>query len=106
MVETMSGIPLDPSYGDGLQPGEYPYTRGLYPTGYRSKLWTMRMFAGFGEPAAGIERVAQHAHLFREFQYQRNHAVFGRVVEIGRSMLLLFPDDCLKRFHDPPSNPR
>ena len=48
MVETMSGIPLDPSYGDGLQPGEYPYTRGLHPTGYRSKLWTMRMFAGFG----------------------------------------------------------
>ena len=48
MVETMSGIPLDPSYGDGLQPGDYPFTRGLYPTGYRSKLWTMRMFAGFG----------------------------------------------------------
>ncbi|MCY3911008.1 MAG: methylmalonyl-CoA mutase family protein [bacterium] len=48
MVETMSGVPLDPSYGDGLQPGDYPYTRGLYPTGYRSKLWTMRMFAGFG----------------------------------------------------------
>ena len=48
MVETMSGVPLDPAYGDGLQPGEYPYTRGLHPTGYRSKLWTMRMFAGFG----------------------------------------------------------
>ena len=48
MVETMSGIPLDPSYGSGLQPGDYPFTRGLYPTGYRSKLWTMRMFAGFG----------------------------------------------------------
>ncbi len=48
MVETMSGIPLDSAYGDGLQPGEYPYTRGLYPLGYRGKLWTMRMFAGFG----------------------------------------------------------
>ena len=48
MVETMSGIPLDPCYGDGPPPGEYPYTRGLFPTGYRSKLWTMRMFAGFG----------------------------------------------------------
>ena len=48
MVETMSGIPLDPSYGGGLQPGDYPYTRGLYPAGYRGKLWTMRMFAGFG----------------------------------------------------------
>ena len=51
MAETMSGVPLDPSYGDGLQPGEYPYTRGLYPTGYQGKLWTMRMFAGFGTPA-------------------------------------------------------
>ncbi len=29
-------------------PGEYPYTRGVQPTGYRGKLWTMRMFAGFG----------------------------------------------------------
>ena len=48
MIETMSGIPLDPTYGDGLQPGDYPYTRSLYPTGYRGKLWTMRMFAGFG----------------------------------------------------------
>ena len=30
------------------QPGEYPFTRGIHPTMYRSKLWTMRMFAGFG----------------------------------------------------------
>ena len=29
-------------------PGEQPYTRGIHPTGYRSRLWTMRMFAGFG----------------------------------------------------------
>src|SRR3712207_2851771 len=29
-------------------PGEYPFTRGVHPTGYRGKLWTMRMFAGFG----------------------------------------------------------
>ncbi|MCY4194907.1 MAG: methylmalonyl-CoA mutase family protein [bacterium] len=48
MAETMSGIPLEPSYGPGLQPGQYPFTRGLYPNGYQSKLWTMRMFAGFG----------------------------------------------------------
>ncbi len=31
-------------------PGEYPYTRGIHPTGYRGKLWTMRQFAGFGAP--------------------------------------------------------
>jgi methylmalonyl-CoA mutase N-terminal domain/subunit len=48
--ETMSGIPLEPVYGpDGGEfPGVYPYTRGPYASMYRSKLWTMRMFAGFG----------------------------------------------------------
>ncbi len=47
---TMSGIPLEPVYGprDGEFPGVFPYTRGAYATMYRSKLWTMRMFAGFG----------------------------------------------------------
>jgi methylmalonyl-CoA mutase N-terminal domain/subunit len=48
--DTMSGQPVDPVYGpdDGEFPGEYPYTRGPYASMYRSKLWTMRMFAGFG----------------------------------------------------------
>ncbi len=48
--ETMSGIALDGVYGpdDGEFPGQYPYTRGPYASMYRSKLWTMRMFAGFG----------------------------------------------------------
>jgi methylmalonyl-CoA mutase N-terminal domain/subunit len=55
--ETMSGLPLEPLYGppsetatdDGIGwPGQYPYTRGPYASMYRSKLWTMRMFAGFG----------------------------------------------------------
>jgi methylmalonyl-CoA mutase N-terminal domain/subunit len=47
---TMSGIPLEPVYGpaDAERPGVYPYTRGPYASMYRSKLWTMRMFAGFG----------------------------------------------------------
>ena len=47
---TMSGIPLAPVYGpdDGEFPGQYPYVRGPYASMYRSKLWTMRMFAGFG----------------------------------------------------------
>ena len=44
--------PLDTAdldYNDSLgNPGEYPYTRGVHPTLHRSKLWTMRMFAGFG----------------------------------------------------------
>ena len=46
--ETMSGIPVEPVYGEGPYPGQYPYTRGIYPSMYRSRLWTMRMFAGFG----------------------------------------------------------
>jgi len=46
--ETMSGIAVDPVYGDGPYPGQHPYTRGIHPTMYRSRLWTMRMFAGFG----------------------------------------------------------
>jgi methylmalonyl-CoA mutase N-terminal domain/subunit len=47
---TMSGIYLQPVYGpdDGEFPGVFPYTRGPYASMYRSKLWTMRMFAGFG----------------------------------------------------------
>ena len=49
---TMSGVPLAPVYGppdgSGEWPGVHPYTRGPYASMYRSKLWTMRMFAGFG----------------------------------------------------------
>ena len=48
--QTMSGIPLDPVYGpdDGEFPGQYPFTRGVHASMYRSRMWTMRMFAGFG----------------------------------------------------------
>jgi len=60
--ESLSGIPLEPiytpadladwRYEDKLgAPGQYPFTRGPYPTMYRGRLWTMRMFAGFGRPA-------------------------------------------------------
>ena len=51
-AETMSGVPLDAVYGpdDGEFPGQYPYLRGPHASMYRSKLWTMRMFAGFGTP--------------------------------------------------------
>jgi methylmalonyl-CoA mutase N-terminal domain/subunit len=50
---TMSGIPVNPVYGgdDCEYPGQYPYTRGPHASMYRSKLWTMRMFAGFGTAA-------------------------------------------------------
>jgi methylmalonyl-CoA mutase N-terminal domain/subunit len=46
--ETMSGVRVDPVYGDAPFPGQYPYTRGIHPGMYRGRLWTMRMFAGFG----------------------------------------------------------
>ncbi len=57
---TLSGEPVEPIYSsrDGFDPdvklgppGEYPFTRGVYPTMYRGRLWTMRQFAGFGSPA-------------------------------------------------------
>jgi methylmalonyl-CoA mutase N-terminal domain/subunit len=56
--ETMSGVPLEPVYGpDGSElPGQFPYTRGPYASMYRSRLWTMRQFAGFGSAADTNER--------------------------------------------------
>ena len=48
-TSTISGVPIESRY-DGAEselPGLYPYTRGIHPTGYRGRLWTMRQFAGF-----------------------------------------------------------
>jgi methylmalonyl-CoA mutase N-terminal domain/subunit len=64
---TVSSAPIEMLYGpDDIRqvnflndigyPGEYPYTRGIHPTGYRGKLWTMRQFAGFGTPEDTNER--------------------------------------------------
>src|SRR5688572_3576462 len=64
---TISGRSIDPLYtADDIRdldytkdlnnPGEFPYTRGIHPTGYRGKLWTMRQFAGFGTPEETNER--------------------------------------------------
>jgi methylmalonyl-CoA mutase N-terminal domain/subunit len=44
---------------DLADPGTFPYTRGIHPTGYRGKLWTMRQFAGFGTPEETNERYKQ-----------------------------------------------
>jgi methylmalonyl-CoA mutase, N-terminal domain len=62
---TLSGVQINPLYterdlpGDlatiGL-PGQYPFTRGVYPSMYRGRLWTMRQFAGFGTAAETNER--------------------------------------------------
>src|SRR5450755_2175387 len=64
---TISNHALKPMYGpedlggidydrDLSYPGQYPYTRGLHPTGYRGRLWTMRQFAGFGTARQTNER--------------------------------------------------
>ncbi len=58
---TTSGIPIPTVYEDEGRgpepgPGEYPYTRGVYPRMYRDRLWTMRQYAGFGSAEETNER--------------------------------------------------
>jgi methylmalonyl-CoA mutase, N-terminal domain len=64
---TLSGLPLNNLYSesdlpnwnpdDALGfPGEFPYTRGIYPTMYRGRFWTMRQYAGFGSAAESNQR--------------------------------------------------
>ena len=64
---TLSGTQVEPVYGppEGVDdprmerigwPGEFPFTRGLYPTGYRGRTWTIRQFAGFGNAEQTNER--------------------------------------------------
>ncbi len=64
---TLSGLDVDPVYGPaggavvpGFDrigwPGEYPFTRGLYPSGYRGRAWTIRQFSGFGNARQTNER--------------------------------------------------
>jgi methylmalonyl-CoA mutase, N-terminal domain len=69
---TVSGVVVDPVYGPAAGtsydvneagdferigwPGEFPFTRGLYPTGYRGRTWTIRQFAGFGNAQQTNER--------------------------------------------------
>jgi len=64
---TLSGLDVDPVYGPppgsvvpGFErigwPGEYPFTRGLYPAGYRGRAWTIRQFSGFGNARQTNER--------------------------------------------------
>ncbi|MEM0128563.1 MAG: methylmalonyl-CoA mutase family protein [Thermoplasmata archaeon] len=55
--ETLGGIPIDRLYDPSVPatrdpgfPGEYPFTRGIHPTMYAGRLWSMRMFSGFGTP--------------------------------------------------------
>jgi len=64
---TLSGLEVEPVYGPADEaaypdferigwPGEFPFTRGLHPTGYRGRAWTIRQFAGFGNAVQTNER--------------------------------------------------
>jgi methylmalonyl-CoA mutase N-terminal domain/subunit len=94
--ETLSGIPLQPSYGPGDlgtgwryadklgDPGQYPYTRGPHETMYRGKLWTMRMFSGFGTPE----------DTNRRFRFLLTHGQTGLSTAFDMPTLMgLDPDD-------------
>jgi methylmalonyl-CoA mutase, N-terminal domain len=63
---TADDLPADPAAAIGL-PGEYPFTRGVYPSMYRGRLWTMRQFAGFGTAEETNER----------FRYLLDHGQTG-----------------------------
>jgi methylmalonyl-CoA mutase N-terminal domain/subunit len=66
-------------------PGEFPYTRGIHPTGYRGKLWTMRQFAGFGTPEETNER----------FKYLMNQGQTGLSVAYDLPTLMGYDSDSL-----------
>ena len=73
LFTTLSGEPVEPLYGPEDPPesigfpGEFPYTRGVYPSMYRGRLWTMRQFAGFGTAEETNER----------FRYLLDHGQTG-----------------------------
>jgi methylmalonyl-CoA mutase N-terminal domain/subunit len=92
--ETDAGIPLADVYGPvpppnelGL-PGEYPYTRGVQPTMYRGRLWTMRQYAGFGNAK---ESNARYHYLLKQGQTGLSVA-FDLPTQMGRD-----PDNALAR---------
>jgi methylmalonyl-CoA mutase N-terminal domain/subunit len=90
---TMSGVPIKPLYtpedveGDFAEkigyPGEYPYTRGVYPNMYRGRLWTIRQFAGYGTAKETNER----------FKYLIDHGQTGLSVAFDMPTLMGLDSD-------------
>jgi methylmalonyl-CoA mutase N-terminal domain/subunit len=90
---TMSGVPIKPLYtpedveGDYEEkigyPGEYPYTRGVYPNMYRGRLWTVRQFAGYGTAA----------ETNRRFKYLIEHGQNGLSVAFDMPTLMGLDSD-------------
>jgi methylmalonyl-CoA mutase, N-terminal domain len=94
LFETISGEPVAPLYGaDDLgdwdpdrdlgYPGEHPYTRGVYPSMYRGRLWTMRQFAGFGTAEETNER----------FRYLLDHGQTGLSTAFDMPTLMGYDSD-------------
>ncbi len=97
MVKTPSGIEVRRVYGPGArqpgEPGAFPFTRGVYPTMYRGRLWTMRQYAGFGTAQetnrryrylldAGQTGLSVAFDLPTQMGYDSDHAMAGG--EVGR----------------------
>jgi methylmalonyl-CoA mutase, N-terminal domain len=90
---TMSGQPVEPLYGPEVAPedpeatigipGEYPFTRGPYPSMYRGRLWTMRQFAGFGTVEETNER----------FHYLLDHGQTGLSTAFDMPTLMGYDSD-------------
>ena len=90
---TMSGKPIEPLYGPEIAPadpeatvgvpGEYPFTRGPYPSMYRGRLWTMRQFAGFGTVEETNER----------FHYLLDHGQTGLSTAFDMPTLMGYDSD-------------
>jgi len=90
---TISGHPIEALYGPGDlpsdaeerigAPGEYPFTRGPYPSMYRGKLWTMRQFAGFGTVEETNER----------FHYLLDHGQTGLSTAFDMPTLMGYDSD-------------
>jgi methylmalonyl-CoA mutase N-terminal domain/subunit len=90
LFSTMSGIENEPLYTeDNVEPeelgfpGEYPFTRGVYPSMYRGRLWTMRQFAGFGTAAETNER----------FRYLLEHGQTGLSTAFDMPTLMGYDSD-------------
>jgi methylmalonyl-CoA mutase N-terminal domain/subunit len=93
LFSTMSGLPNEPLYSpDNVElhyerdlgyPGVYPFTRGVYPSMYRGKLWTMRQFAGFGTAEDTNER----------FRYLLDHGQTGLSTAFDMPTLMGYDSD-------------
>src|SRR5262249_49640539 len=93
LFSTMSGVENEPLYGpesinldaarDLARPGEYPFTRGVYPSMYRGRLWTMRQSAGFGTAEETNER----------FRYLLDHGQTGLSTAFDMPTLMGYDSD-------------